>query len=27
MPSLIADTLLDYFEVSLKVGADLPGLE
>ncbi|MDC5699056.1 hypothetical protein OO014_17530 [Intrasporangium calvum] len=26
MPPLIADTLLDYFDVSLKAGADLSGL-
>ena len=27
MPPLIADTLLDYFDVSLKAGADLSGLD
>jgi hypothetical protein len=26
MPPLIADTLLDYFDVSLKAGADLSDL-
>jgi hypothetical protein len=26
MPPLIADTLLDYFDVSLKTGADISGL-
>lgn len=27
MPQLIADTLLDYFDVSLKPGADISALE
>lgn len=27
MPPIIADTLLDYFEVSLKPGVDLSGLD
>ena len=26
MPPLIADTVLDYFDVALKPGADLSGL-
>lgn len=26
MPTLIADTLLDYFDVSLKAGADVSNL-